>query len=239
MRYDDPQLLDLLAGRYALGSMRATARARLEGLMRRDATLRRKVVDWQERLVPLAAETPEIRPPARVLARLKERIDPRAREAGGWWNRVGFWRPFGAATAALAIAVVTYLGVLTLQKPAPTDPRYIAVLADSSARPAVVVTAFVQPFRLNIEPLAPLAAETGKALQVWAVEKKTGIVRPLTQMAAADAQRIALGETAWKLVRGAESLVVTLETAGSPPPAPTGPILYSGLCINLKGPKTT
>ena len=49
MRYDDPTLRRQLAGAYALGTLRGTARRRWERLMQQDRELRRLVVEDMER----------------------------------------------------------------------------------------------------------------------------------------------------------------------------------------------
>lgn len=237
MRYDDPQLQDTLAGLYALGALRHAARARFETLLARDPRLRRRVTEWQERLAPLAEETPEIAPPARVLAALRRRLRP---ETGSrWWWRLEFWRPFGTAAATLAAVLGVYLGVQLARPPATVtlDPRYLAVLEDDGARPVVVVTGHANPFRLTVEPLSALAVPPDRVLRIWAVDRTSGVHRRLADFAPGPAQRIVLSEAEWQLVKGARSLVVSEEPRQSTSSGPTGRILYSGLCLNLKGPR--
>ena len=239
MRYDDPQLQDILAGEYALGSLRGAARARFETLVRHDPQLRRRVVEWQERLAPLAQETSEVAPSPRVLADLRRRIKPGATREH-WWNSLDFWRQFGAVAATLVVALGAYLGVqLTRPANVPLDPRYVAVLADESDKPAVVVTAFVKPFRLSVEPVQPLAVQRGHVLRIWAVDKTTGARRPLAEFAPTEAQRIALSDAEWQLVKNAESLEVREAPPQLASAEPSGRVLFSGACINLKGPKTS
>src|SRR3546814_4438603 len=81
-----------------------------------------------------------------------------------------------------------------------------------------------------------LTPDQGKAFQVWAVERNSGTTRPLLQVTGAEALRQSLGEDGWDLIKSSEFLNVTLEDAGAAPTAPTGPVLFQGPCINLKGP---
>jgi anti-sigma-K factor RskA len=236
MRYDDPELQERLAGEYALGSLRGAARARFEALVGRDPRLRERVVDWQERLAPLAQETPDVTPPARVLAKLRRRIKP-ADAPVQWWNRLDFWRPFGALTTTLVIALAAYLGAQLAQAPAPLDPRYVAILADDHERPAVVVTAYNNPFRLIVEPLQPAAIPPGNVLRIFAVDRVSGARQRLAEFTPGVARRVALSDAEWQLVKGARSLIVSEEPPQVASAEPTGRILYSGPCINLKGPK--
>jgi anti-sigma-K factor RskA len=240
MKYDDPQLQDVLAGEYALGSLHGAARARFETLMRQNPALRRRVVEWQERLTPLAEETGEVPPPSRVLTALRRRIKP-AHAPVRWWNRLDFWRPFGALATSLALVLAIYLGVQLTQPPAstPLDPRYVAVLADSAQKPAVVVTAFANPFRVTVEAVQPVTVATGNVLRIWAVDKTTGARQRLVDFAPGAAQRFALDEQHWALVKSAASLEVHEEPAALAATEPNGPALYTGACINLKGVKTS
>lgn len=239
MRYDDPELQDILAGEYALGALRGTARARFETLARQDPRLHRRVVEWQERLAPLAQETAEVAPSPRVLAELRRRIKPLG-PPPRWWNRLDFWRPFGAVAATLVVVLAAYLGVQLSREPAtvPLDPRYVAVLTDAAQKPAIVVTAYNNPFRLIVEPIQPVAVRPGKVLRIWAVDRASGARQRLAEFTPGPAQRVPLTDAGWALVKGAAALEVheALPVAAA---EPSGPALYSGPCINLKGPKTS
>jgi anti-sigma-K factor RskA len=236
MRYDDPQLQDILAGEYALGALRGAARARFETLARQDPRLHRRVVAWQERLAPLAEETAEVAPSPRILASLRRRIEP-VEAPPRWWSRLDFWRPFGAVAATLVVALAAYLGVQLASPPAtvPLDPRYVAVLADAAQKPAIVVTAYNNPFRLIVEPIQPVAVQPGNVLRIWAVDRASGARQRLAEFKPGQAQRVPLSDAGWALVKGAVALEVREETIAAA--GPSGPALYSGPCINLKGPK--
>jgi anti-sigma-K factor RskA len=235
MNYRDPELRDLLAGQYVLGTLQGAARARFERLLRRDAPLRQLVRQWEERLTPLAAEIAPVAPPARVFAAIRRRIETGDGARATWWERLGVWRAFSAVGAAAVVVLAVTVGFLVLRTPTALAPSYVAVLADMNAAPAIVVTAFKSPWRVNIETLAPPTLPPGKVLQVWAVEKDTGVVRPLVAFTPGQLQQHALSEADWKLIRNAHALAVNIEPAGSNPSTPTTPVLYSGLCLSLKG----
>ena len=67
------------------------------------------------------------------------------------------------------------------------------------------------------------------------LDRAAGVMRPLLAITPGPAQQLALTEAQWKLIKGAHSLVASVEPAASVSVAPTTPLLYSGLCINLKG----
>ena len=139
------------------------------------------------------------------------------------------------------LALAAYLGAQLVRGPAtvPLDPLYIAVLSDTARNPAIVVTAYNKPFRLTVEPVKPIAVHPGNVLRIWAVDRASGARQRLAEFAPGKAQRIQLPDTDWKLVKGAATLEVHEEPLQIAAKEPTGPALYSGPCINLKGPKTS
>lgn len=254
-RYESDELQELLASGYVAGALQGPARRRFETLMRSRPALRRRVEAWENRLTALNDVTPEVRPPARVWRAVQRRIAPAsaapatATAAGGFWNSLTFWRPFGAVAACLVLLLAGYASYTVLepweeeqvaQAPAQVQPSYVAVLEDETNQPVLVVTAFKGPWRLTVEPLRDLTPyqgpTQGKVFQVWAVEKETGTTRPLLQVSSGEVLRQPLGEDGWNAIKTSESLAVTLEDAGPAPAAPSGPPLFTGLCLNLKGP---
>ncbi|MEQ8356403.1 MAG: anti-sigma factor [Kiloniellaceae bacterium] len=251
MRYDNPQLQEALAGAYVAGSLHGPARRRFEALMRTRPDLRRRVEAWEDRLTPLSDTIPAVPPPAQVWHAVRQRIAPgkSASTQGGVWGSLAFWRPFGALAACLAVIAAVYAGYTTFQpaqKPQVAGvasqqitPSYVAVLTDKSDSPALVVTAFKGPWRLTVEPLREMSPYAGKVFQVWAVERGTGTTRPLIQVAGNTVLQQRLGDVGWDAIKTSESLIVTVEDAGEAPAAPSGEAIFSGLCLNLKGPAET
>jgi len=238
MRYDNPALRDMLAGEYVLGTLRGRARDRFQRLLATDKRLHTLVHAWQERFAPLAEETRAVTPPARVFLAIKARIEAAPAPAEPmWWQRLGFWHAVSASALVLVVTLSVLLGNVMLRPGAvPAGPNYVALLQDDAARPALMLTAYNKPsWHVDVEMLAERRVEPGQTLQVWAVARDTGATQPLIMLAADRAQRIALSEAAWKLVKGAEFLIVTLEPAASPAREPGGPTLYRGYCVNLKG----
>ncbi|GAB4358535.1 MAG: anti-sigma factor [Kiloniellaceae bacterium] len=249
-RYDSEELQELLASGYVAGALHGAARRRFETLMRTRPALRRRVEAWEHRLTALNDTTPEVAPPARVWRAIRQRIAPAAAApapaSAGLWSSLAFWRPFGALAACLAVLLGGYAAYTALepwetqqvaQAPAQGQPSYVAVLEDEADQPVLVVTAFKGPWRVTVEPLRDLTPYQGKVFQVWAIEKETGATRPLLQVSGSAVLRQPLGEAGWDAIKTSESLAVTLEDAGPAPAAPSGPVLFSGLCLNLKAPE--
>jgi anti-sigma-K factor RskA len=233
----NPELRQILAGEYALGALHGRARARFERMLRADADLARRVAEWQEDLAPLAQETRAVEPAHHVLAAIERRIDRggSSQAPHALWNRLGFWRAFSFGSVAVAAVLAAFTSLLALRAPPTVAPSYVAILQSPAGQPALVVTGYRAPFHLKTEPIVLPRPPAGQVLQIWAIEKDTGAVRPLAVARADAPAQVALSDTAWKLVRGAQSLAVSVEAAGPTPAAPTTPLIYSGVCINLKG----
>ena len=234
MRYDDPELQDRLAAEYALGMLNALTRRRMEALMAGRPLLAARVAAWQDRLSPLADATHPTVPPAHVLTALHRRLfhdHPVAPALSSWWDRIAVWRWLAGTGLALAAALAVYVAVATLPLDRPAGaavPRYVAVLNDPADAPGIVVTAFDAPWRLTVEPLDGLAVPPGSAVQIWAVERGTGVARPLARIEDRAPVTLAMSEEMWALVKTAESLL-----AG--PPGEPGAAVLSGPCIELRG----
>ena len=93
----------------------------------------------------------------------------------------------------LALPVATYGGYLSTRsapephsatvEPQQIAPSFVAVLEDGDNRPALVVTAFKGPWRVTVERLRDVSPFAGKVFQIWAVERESGTIRPLLQVA--------------------------------------------------------
>jgi anti-sigma-K factor RskA len=224
---DDP---DLLAGEYVLGVLDASEAASVEAQAARDDALALAIEAWQNRLAPLAALAAPVPPPAALWARIAAGIGGFAEpEAGaevvalprrpGAWNSLGVWR---AATAvALALAAV-FAGIAFLQRPAPPS-QLAAALAPANA-PAPVFLAETQPDgSILVRPLAHVAVESGKDLELWALPQ--GATRPVSLGVLPAIGRHVPGN----LAKASTQLLVTVEPqGGSPSGLPTGPLVYAG-----------
>lgn len=226
MNYRDPDLQDRLAAEYVLGSLRAGARRRFVRLMHDDATLRRTVAEWEDRLLPLALALPPETPPAHVWTAIATRISlgSPAPARAPLWRGLAWWR---ALSAGLATAVVV-LAFLILRPPTPPDaPRTVAVLSGEQAPGALVVNQLPDQ-RLAVQPMQDLAAlADGRALELWAISpgqapRSLGLVAP---------GQITLLSPRLPPLQG-DTVAITREPqGGAPNGVPTGPVVLSGKVI--------
>lgn len=236
MKYDNPELRQRLAGAYVLGVLHGKARARFERLLREDAELERLVVRWQEDLSPLHEQTPPRQPSPELRRRLAQSIadaNPPNRAPG--WLGPRFWRPFGLASAALALLLAVTIGMQTLQGPGVSGDElfYVGVLSDPQQNPSVVVLGYGKPWRLKIESKAPLSVGPNSELRIWIQDRETGENVFLTRLPA-DGRDVRLSEDVWARMARAKTILVSRASKDSGTDSLGGEVLFSGVCVNVK-----
>ena len=252
-----PELLQRLAAAYALGTLRGGARRRFETIAREQPVVRAAAIEWQTRVASLNELQASAEPAPQVWTRIQnlvraegERIaieQQRAPSATtsprGWWHSLALWRGAGLAglcTVVAALVLVPGLRgeldrrgaeVAELQRQllATPDVRYVAVLNDDQAKPAVLVTFDTRHNRLSLQRVGGYQEAADRSLQLWALPpgaapRSLGVLSPerLLQLAASE-----------NAVREVPSLAISLEPLGGVPSerGPTGPVLFHGPLI--------
>ena len=234
MNYRNPQLRDMLAGEYVLGTLAGPARRRFEQLLRDDYALRDVVGSWERRLSPLVDAVPAMTPPKRVWQNIEQRVAPKSRTST--WNRVGFWRPLGILTSVAFVAAIGYMLVEgTKEIPPPTArapaTEYVALLNDQKAQPVWVVSAadFKQ---ITVKVVARPEIAADKAYELWLLPGGNQPPRSLGLMPLEGSKTVAVPAELQTAMAAGKVLAVSLEpTGGSPTGLPTGPVLYTGLLV--------
>ncbi len=225
MRYESPELRQLLAAEYVLGTMPGRARRRFEQLMAADPALARIAGDWADRLSALDDATPAEEPPARVWRAVERRTRggtaPSSSPLRRWLASIALWRGLalagGLATAALAI----WLAVL----PRAVGPVVVAVLAGHAGEPGWVAIAGPSAGEVSFAAVAPPAESRPHAFELWGIAG--GPPRALGLLPRQSGGAVVL--RAARLPSPGGVLAVSLEPpGGSPTGSPTGPVLYQG-----------
>lgn len=221
-----------LAAEYVLGTLRGPARARLRSLMRYDPGLRRAVLEWEERRLPLAAALPEIAPPPRLWRALSRRIGaggPRARA-------LAFWRGLALAAGALALLLALVVGLAPRAEP---PISMIAVMMDENARPALVASwlpmrAMREPqLRIRVVQEHPTMAP-GTSWELWLLPPGGAAPVSLGLITTEPEQVLPLRPELLHDIEGAWGMAMSVEPeGGSPTGAPTGPLLFKGPCVRI------
>jgi anti-sigma-K factor RskA len=228
MRYDNPELREQLAAEYMLGTMPVLVRRRFERLLTTDVTLRRAVEDWNARFDPIDLDDlddTEEEPPAHVWRAVERRLalPPEAPARPGWLSSLAFWRGATFAAAALAAAVVIYVGV----RPNPAPPSVVAVLSNDKGDPAWIALGGARGGDVDVAPIRSVAIDAAHAFELWAI--KDGKPQPLGLLTPEPGRPLAVQAS---LVPADGLLAISLEpSGGSPTGLPTGPVQYKGAVL--------
>lgn len=225
MNYNTPQLRELLAGEYMLGTLTGAARRRFERLMLQDADLRATVAAWERRFAPLYDEIPPVTPPPRVWAQIERRIAPPGRER--FWQRLSFWRP-AALLAGLAVVFLTYFQLAPIAQP---PARLLAVLSDKDTQPAWIVRAH-DAERIDIAVLRTPPTSPDRAYELWLLPGGDAPPRSLGLLPTTGTRRVAVPPALQIQLAAGKALAVSVEpVGGSPTGLPTGPVVYQGVLV--------
>jgi len=244
-----PELLELLAASYALGTLRAAARRRFETLAREQAPVRAAALAWQSRLASMAELQQPVAPDPVVWTRIRNLIAAEQQQQaigrqriaaaapapasvparGGWLRNLALWR--GAAAAGVAAAVIATVVGLRFGEQLRNAPaeQYVAVLSDDSASASMLVTFDPKKQRLLLQRLGSYREDEDKSLQLWALPTG-GAPRSLGVLGRDRTLSLPAHEAD---MRAVPALAVSLEPRGGVPGegGPTGPVLFKGALI--------
>lgn len=250
----NPALIDQLAASYALGTLRGGARRRFEELARAHASVRAAALIWQGRMASVSELQAQQAPSPAVWKRIENLVqaDKQARAmqaarqaptggaGSGWWASLGLWRGATAAGAmAAVVAVVTGLNLntalngqvreLSARLASTPEIRYVAVLADDKAAPAVLVTYDPKHSQLQLKHVGQFHPGPDKSLQLWALPQAGG---PKSLGVLGEGTVIRLPARSGE-VNNVPALALTLEPLGGVPAGsgPSGPVLFKGALL--------
>lgn len=235
MKYADATLLDALAARYVLGTMRGRARQRFERLLRERPDVAAQVTAWERRLEaldPPAGATPA--PPARVWHRIVDRLGHAPDELASRRQRPRAARPSAFTALAAGIAALLLVGgtwFVAQQQLPPTQvlersAAYVSVIADADGADIWLVQVYDDPAQLRVRVTSAPAPLADRVYELWMLPDdgapvslgllpSFGALRTQVSPAALDA-----------LARSANLAVSTEPPGGSPTGQPTGEVVF-------------
>jgi anti-sigma-K factor RskA len=250
-----PQLVDMLAAEYVLGTLRGGARRRFQRYVDGDTVVRQAVDEWQRRISPLAELAEPRMPPAAVwdaverrlgLSAVREAARPRtvvekpARPSGSIFENLAFWRGWalgvtGLAAVAVVVAVRSLLpsGVTPSPSTAPTVAQqaetavsHVAVLNDKDTHPVMLVAWDEAHSTMTLHPLGKVDLPAGRAMELWGIPAN-GHPVSLGLLPDSASGKVTAGQ---QKPESYAALAVSIEAPGGSPNhnAPTGPVVFSG-----------
>ncbi|MEH6836633.1 MULTISPECIES: anti-sigma factor [Falsihalocynthiibacter] len=218
-----------LVGEYALHLLDAESRLAFEKRLRDEPDLRVLLREWDEGLVHLADDIPEVTPPAH----LKSAIDARlfgATEPAPRFSLAWFFGHKGSVFAVVAMLVLAaYFGPSMLDDT--QAPTYTAEIAAEDR--ALVVTASFDPNsgEIDINRIVGSAAE-GRVLELWLIADGAPAPVSLGVLPASENAMISVPQTLIAAMNGGTLAISDEPTGGSPTGAPTGAVLAVGTIIS-------
>ncbi|MFM0096101.1 anti-sigma factor [Paraburkholderia nemoris] len=252
-----PQLVDMLAAEYVLGTLRGGARRRFQRYADHDVVIRQAVEEWQRRISPLAELAEPRMPPAAVWDAIERRLGltsareaareaarPRtvvekpARPSGSIFENLAFWR--GWAIGVTGFAVIAAVVAVRSLLPSGVTPSTVPTVAQ---QPEAAVSHVAV---LNDKDAHPVM------LVAWDEARSTMTLHPLGKVdlpagramelwgIPASGHPVSLGllpdSASGKVTAGQQkpesyaALAVSIEAPGGSPDhnAPTGPVVFSG-----------
>ncbi len=223
---NEPQL----AFDYVTGVMRGSERRRFTERAQRDAELQAQVSYWEEELMRLSDKEQVLRPEEATWDKISARINRTQPDTRGFWSR-WFWQSVSAATCILfATFVWLTQGNVSVQQP---NADYVAVLTDEAGAAQLTVLTANGGEKLWLKwGAVEIAAE--KNLQLWAISKRDGQIRPLGVFAATDGEELPITVAQSRLIKDSSHLILTEEdVGGSPLDEPSETIIAKGVCVLL------
>lgn len=233
MTLDNPQLVELLAQRYVLGTQRGAARRRFAALISQRGDIRQAVTNWEQRLLPFVWDLEPVMPSDLLWQRISRElgIDTTRRLPG-----FGIW-PAIAATFALLAVIMAGGWWQAEQRPPETvtetviervpERVAVALLTSGEGEPLWLTRIATASSELAVRVVGDVTAQPANDYELWALTD-AGVPVSLGLLPQSGSLTLALGNAATTALERSSSLAVSLEPAGgSPEPVPTGPVLYT------------
>lgn len=212
--YDD----DALAAEYVLHLLSAADRAAFEARINAEPALHRLVQAWEARLVPLAAELPEVQPPDRLRGQLLAALEP---ERTPPRRTPLLWLLGGLAVAMVVVALVFGGG---LRPELDLTPAFGTELASGEGDLVLSVAVIPATHELVIERLVGAMPE-GRVHELWLIAEGADAPISLGLLDRGGSTRIRVPDEIAPGVRSG-TIALSLEPlGGAPDGVPTGPIL--------------
>ena len=217
MNRNQPEILDLLAAEFVLGTLSGSARQRFERLRGTDPFVDRRVRAWEERLAGLAFQLAPIRPSPGVWAAIERRIGT---------ARPARLRARAAVVAAIAAIAVLGIGWLLWQDFGVAPPQAQALIATKAGATLWRIEVAADGSQIEVRTLGPVGYPDQHSLELWALPPDAAPVS-LGLMPASGHVSLALDDRQRTAIGIAANVAVSEESpGGSPTGAPTGPVLY-------------
>lgn len=227
MNYQQPELRQLLAGEYVLGTLHGRARRRFETLLKTNRLLQREVTAWEARLNSLN-HIEELTPPSRVWRAIKTEVEYLEAKPESVKKRLSFWQALaGLASLASVAMLLIMLNLGQFIQPKGFEANFVALINDANTQPLWLIRADTDKQLLALEVLNAPPEVSLKDYELWLLPENAQAPISLGLLPQSGIKQVALLKP--EQLPSAAGIAVSIEPqGGSPTGAPTGPVVYQG-----------
>lgn len=235
MRYDNPELVEILSAEYVLGTLKGAARRRFEQLVAQKPSWLLSIQWWEKHLHVLADTLPAQQPHARVWANIQSQLFNKAassQPAASAWSGL-----FKFLSTAIVASVATFL-ILQSPKEAVTEQyEAVAMLSSKTAESGWHLSlkqSQVGEARINAYSLASLVQKPSNAYELWLLPENSGKPISLGLLPQRGDKTLVVPAAVLAQFKNSNLAVSIEPVGGSPTGQPTGDVVYQGQLINIK-----
>ena len=226
---------------YVLGTLRGAEREAFDAALQSRKDLQLQVSFWEEHLMDMQGDD-TLAPQGKTWGNIHAAINNNDKAHNyldvlrEWFNSVRVWQSATAFMLAGWLAVMLIGGSAeTPEKWALRQPNsdYVAVLTNQQGQAVLTAMTASTGDHLWLKWELNELPEHG-SMQLWAVSKSDGGVRPLLVVEDELHKRVAIEEAEWRLIKDSSHLLLTEEEeGGSAFDEPSEFLLAKGVCIRL------
>jgi anti-sigma-K factor RskA len=167
MNYNNPNLLNVLAGQYVLGSLKGSARKRFQRLMLSNQKAREATLMWEQNLNNLANAIAPQAPSEKVWLRIIQKIEHQSKPSKTVIRtKPSIWRVWSLVATAAAIV----FAFIVMQPTNPIkDVQQIALVQNKAQQSLWFININKQVF--YVKASSELVAKTDRDYQLWMILK--------------------------------------------------------------------
>ena len=227
MNYSNPELIDLLAAQYVLGTLKGLSRKRFQRLMLTSTQAREATHAWESRLNELSSSIQPVTPDEKVWQQILSRLENRKSEPKVVKTQPSFWR----AWSVIATAASLILAIILLQPSAPVieSTEQFALVENADKQPLWFID--VRKEGLSIRASQQLNAISNKDYELWMIVKTQDA--PISLGILPKGGSVLLTKNKQFDVDNINLLAVSLEPLGGSPNGSPTEVLYTTKLVTL------
>jgi anti-sigma-K factor RskA len=227
MKYNNPELIDLLAAQYVLGTLQGLTRKRFQRLMLTSTIAREATHSWETHLNSLSGAIKPEKPDDRVWQQILQRLDTRKTNNVVVKTQPVFWRTWSiiATAASLILAIVLFQPTSSIIE----NTQQFALVENEAKQPLWFID--IREQSLSVRASSKLNARTDKDYELWMIVKNEDA--PISLGMLPKDGNVLLAKNQQFIADNINLLAVSLEPLGGSPNGSPSEVLYTTNLITL------